>query len=201
MQTNRSSVLSPPNGPGAAQERGHQAAGNTGALSAARPEVQPVAIFSPCRKYRYTLRRRTGLDNDRVINFICLNPSTADEVVNDPTVSRLVTRGMRLGYGIVVVTNIFAWRSTDPMAMKLAYDPIGPQNDGHLLSEAQAAELVVCAWGTHGAFRGRGDQVETRLRRHGVRLHVLRLTRKTGVPEHPLYLPYALEPKLWEKAA
>lgn len=105
--------------------------------------------FSPDRLHRYTLCRDSDWPDPerRTLNFICLNPSTADEERNDPTVTRLIQRTTLLGYSRLVVTNIFAWRATDPKELKRVEDPIGPENDAYLLSTARHASMVVCAWG------------------------------------------------------
>lgn len=152
------------------------------------------AELSPCRRYRYRLWRPVGAG--ATLAVVGLNPSTADETADDPTIARLTERGRRLGFGRLVMLNLFAYRATDPREMKRAEDPVGPDNNQHLLAEAQAAALVLCAWGTHGAHRGRDQEVLRLLRGAGLKLHVLRLT-KGGHPEHPLYLPYDLSPMEW----
>ena len=107
------------------------------------------AQFSPCRRWRYTLQR-TWDANLPSINFLLLNPSTADENRNDPTVERCQRRAERMGYGALFVTNIFAWRSTDPVVLNQVPDPVGPDNDDAIMARASQCALVVCGWGNHG---------------------------------------------------
>jgi hypothetical protein len=153
------------------------------------------ATFSRCRRWRYLLWR--CWDRARpVANFLMLNPSTADEIVLDPTCARARRFAERWGYGTLLVTNVFAWRATDPGGMRAARDPVGRANDVTILRAARQADLVVCAWGNHGAHRGRSAQVAEQLRGAGVELHVLRLTA-LGEPSHPLYLPGRLRPRRW----
>ena len=128
-----------------------------------------------------------------------LNPSTATEVQNDPTVERCERRARALGFGSFRVTNIFAWRDTDPKRMRAADDPVGPGNDRAIRDGAVWADHVICAWGTHGAHLGRGPRTESLMRATGRTLYHLGLTRD-GHPRHPLYLSYATEPVLWEAA-
>ena len=71
------------------------------------------AVFSECKRYRYSLWRVWNPDLP-VCMFLMLNPSTADETTNDPTVERCQRRAVQMGYGGLHVGNIFAWRSTDP---------------------------------------------------------------------------------------
>lgn len=125
-----------------------------------------------------------------------LNPSTATEVQNDPTVERCERRARALGSGAFRVANIFAFRATDPRLMKAQADPVGPDNDAALGDSLTWADRVICAWGTHGAHLGRGPQVEQMLRRAGARPEVLGLTR-AGHPQHPLYLGYDRQPFGW----
>lgn len=125
-----------------------------------------------------------------------LNPSTADEVSNDATIVRCVRRARELGFGRLMVTNLFAFRTTSPRLLWSEVDPVGTENDGTLLDVASASDLVVCAWGAHGTLRGRALSVTRALRDAGLALHALRLTAK-GEPVHPLYVPYAMRPALW----
>lgn len=161
-----------------------------------KDDSHSTALYSPCERYRYALSR--VWDNDQAkINFVMLNPSTATEVQNDPTVERCEQRARKLGYGAFCVTNIFAWRDTDPRKMRAAADPIGPLNDSYIVQSAQWADRIVAAWGTHGEHLGRGMDVEKLLKFEGFPLYHLGLS-KAGHPKHPLYLPYAQQPQLWD---
>jgi hypothetical protein len=153
---------------------------------------QSGAAFSPCRKWRYRLWR-TWNDRKPYANFLMLNPSTADETRLDPTCSRCHGYAKAWGYGALIVTNLFAWRATDPADMKAAADPVGVDNDEHILEVAHAAGIVVAAWGNHGLFQARVDRVRAMLKEAGVQLHALRVNG-SGQPAHPLYLPSALKP-------
>jgi hypothetical protein len=152
------------------------------------------ALFSRCRKWRYLLWRKWA--DGPVANFLMLNPSTADEVKLDPSCTRARLYAERWGFGALVVTNLFGWRATDPDDMKAARDPVGFQNDKSIVEAAQQAQLVVCAWGNHGAHRDRSKKVVALLRRNDISLHVLKLNGN-GEPAHPLYLPGALRAAPW----
>jgi hypothetical protein len=152
------------------------------------------AAFSGCRRWRYTLWRRW--DGARpTVNFVMLNPSTADEVDLDPSCARAQGYAMRWGYGALIVTNVFAWRATDPRAMKAAADPVGRDNDLAIAAAAREAALVVCAWGNHALHLGRAAQVLELLRAAGKPLHALKVNAG-GQPAHPLYLDGRLKPVL-----
>lgn len=149
-----------------------------------------IAIFSPCRKYRYTLWRRWGDDwETNFCMFIGLNPSTADEINDDPTVRRCINFSKAWGYSALLMTNIFAYRATDPRDMKAIDEPIGPENDRYLIEHAAKASIVVAAWGNHGAYRDRHNLIKAMI----PNLHCLK-TSKLGMPAHPLYLPKDLNP-------
>jgi hypothetical protein len=159
-------------------------------------DAHSVAVYSACERYRYMLTR-TWDDAGRRALFIMLNPSTATEVQNDPTVERCERRARALGFGAFRVTNIFAWRETNPRAMRAAADPVGPGNDAAILESCGWADQIICAWGTHGEHLDRGPQVEALLRGTGRPLFHLGLT-KAGHPKHPLYIGYNEQPRLWE---
>ncbi|SLN68340.1 hypothetical protein AQS8620_03217 [Aquimixticola soesokkakensis] len=160
-------------------------------------DAPSTAVYSDCERFRYSLERSWDAQGRKVL-FVMLNPSTATEVQNDPTVERCERRARALGYGAFCVTNIFAWRDTDPRKMRAASDPVGPQNDATLVRFAQWADDIVCAWGTHGAHLGRGAQVEALLRATGKPLTHLGLS-KAGHPKHPLYIGYHQQPQAWDK--
>jgi hypothetical protein len=156
--------------------------------------MKSFAVFSPCRTWRYRLARFWG--PGKTLNVIALNPSTADEKENDPTVTRLIIRAQHLGFDGLVVANLFALRSTDPSSLYSHQDPIGPKNDDFILCQALECETVVCAWGNHGKLKQRGDAVKRMLRNAGIDLHAFKFTN-AGEPSHPLYLSYKIAPKPW----
>ncbi len=158
-------------------------------------DAQSSATYSDDERYRYQLTRVWAPAAGRV-SFVMLNPSTATERQNDPTVERCERRARTLGFGAFRVVNIFAWRATDPRDMRAAADPVGPENDAAIVEAARWADQVICAWGTHGAHLGRGAAVEALLRETGRPLFHLGLS-KAGHPRHPLYIAYAQEPQSW----
>jgi hypothetical protein len=147
------------------------------------------ALFSEDLTYRYRLWRRWDVKRP-IVNFLMLNPSTADEVKNDPTVERCQRRAMAMGAGELIVTNIFAFRATDPAELMNVEDPVGPDNDVEILKAAKIADVVVCAWGVHGCLCGRQGLVIRDLLLAEIRLHCLGKT-KNGHSRHPLYVAYA----------
>lgn len=140
------------------------------------------AVFSPCQTYRYLLVRRwqPGLP---LVVFIGLNPSTADDVCNDPTIRRCMSFARSWGYGGVGMINLFAFRATQPSDMKRAVDPVGPANDAWIRCVTHDAYVVVAAWGTQGGFRARCCEVAGWVEN----LYCLGLT-KAGYPRHPLFV-------------
>jgi len=101
-----------------------------------------------------------------------------------------------LGFGGFRVTNIFAWRDTDPRNMRAAKSPIGPKNDVIIQESCTWADQVIAAWGNHGAYLNRGAQVTELLRSSSKPLLHLGLS-KQGHPKHPLYISYTQNPKIW----
>lgn len=156
-------------------------------------------MFSSCERYRYTLWRQWSA-GDRTCAFIGLNPSTATDDLDDPTIRRCVGYAQTWGFDRLLMLNLFAWRATLPAAMKRQKSvAVGPQNNAWIRQLALTSQLVVAAWGNHGKFRDRDAEVRGLLVKDGVRLTYLRLTG-SGNPEHPLYLPKELVPVPWEEA-
>jgi len=161
-----------------------------------KDDAASTAVYSDCEKYRYSLTRIWNPEGSKAL-FIMLNPSTATEVQNDPTVERCERRARTLGFGSFRVTNIFAWRDTDPRKMRAATDPVGPENDLTIMQSCTWADQIICAWGAHGEHLDRGKVMKVLLDRTGLPLLHLGLT-KAGHPKHPLYIAYAQQPDLWK---
>ena len=152
------------------------------------------AVFSPCERYRYALT--WGLDTwpdprRGVCVFLMLNPSTANAFRLDPTLTRCKAFAEREGHGWLHVVNLFAFRATDPADMKRADDPVGPENDRHILRALESIDIaggtLICGWGTHGVHQGRDAHVLDLVAKSGITPHCLKQT-KAGHPGHPLYL-------------
>ena len=158
-------------------------------------DAPSTAIYSDCERYRYSLTRVWDEAGSKV-HFVMLNPSTATEIQNDPTVERCERRARALGHGGFRVTNIFAWRDTDPRNMRAAAEPIGEANDETIREGTAWADVTICAWGAHGEHRSRGAEVAKLLREMQADLLHLGLT-KAGHPKHPLYIAYTQQPEPW----
>jgi len=148
------------------------------------------AHFSRCRSYRYALWRRWA-DGPQVL-FVMLNPSTADERTDDPTIRRCAGLAASWGYGALAVGNLFAYRTPSPSVLKQAAHPVGRANDRWLARLAAESSLVVAAWGNEGAFHGRDQGMRELLGP----LNALSLTQR-GMPHHPLYVPAGTRPEPW----
>lgn len=152
-----------------------------------RVTARPCA-FSDDRIYRFTLWREWDANNSGRVLFVGLNPSTADETRDDPTIRRCIGYAKAWGFGGLCMANIFAFRATDPAVMKAAHDPIGVGNDAALFALARTCHAIVACWGTRGAHRNRGALAWMLLRNASARkVHCLG-TNADGSPKHPLYL-------------
>ena len=158
-------------------------------------DANSKAIYSNCEKYRYSLTRVWN-EKAKKLHFVMLNPSTATEIQNDPTVERCERRARTLTFGAFRVTNIFAWRDTDPKKMKSAKDPIGDENNEAILNGCLWADCTIAAWGNHGIHLDRGRYVMELLKNCGEPIFHLGIS-KVGQPKHPLYISYAILPEKW----
>lgn len=145
-----------------------------------------TAVLDPTRTYRYRLERTLGPESKTAL-FVMLNPSTADETQDDPTIRRCIAFAKREGCGRLVVCNLYALRSTDPTALRTAADPKGPENEDHLRRAAAEADIIVAAWGGNhlgGVWPLRVAAILADQKP----LYTLKRTAK-GDPGHPLYVP------------
>jgi len=174
------------------------------------PPVIDDAYLAVDGRYRYWLTRSCGTpwtgSTVRYVNFIGLNPSTADATRDDPTVRRLRGFAKSWGYDGFWLTNLFAFRATDPADLCFHQGDIdGPENTRWLEEVAARAGLVVAAWGAvDGLFRNNVRFAERRatglinLILSEVDVHVLGITKR-GFPRHPLYVKSDTQPVLWRR--
>lgn len=156
--------------------------------------------FSPCKKYRYTLWRSWADDlfvnrtHEGYVQWIGLNPSTADDAQDDPTIRRCKAFTKSFGYNRMCMTNLFGYRATDPDEMMRQERAVGGDNLKWIVEVGRGAAIIIAAWGTKGDFRHQDKVVLSQLK-HRVEkpVHCLRIT-DGGFPEHPLYLPKTLKP-------
>ena len=153
--------------------------------------MKKTAKLSDCRIYRYELWR-TWDDSKPYAMFIGLNPSTADETEDDPTILRCINFAKSWGYGGLCMANLFAYRATQPEDMKKASDPIGDKNNETLILLAQKAGVIIAAWGNDGVFLNRSEEIRSLI----PEINVLKFN-KSGEPAHPLYLKSTLTPIEW----
>tara|TARA_B110000495_G_scaffold192073_1_gene195834 strand:- start:1336 stop:1824 length:489 start_codon:yes stop_codon:yes gene_type:complete len=143
--------------------------------------IKKSAVFSNCRKYRYSLTRSWNSAGGYVL-FIGLNPSIADEKIDDPTLTRCINFAKDWGYGGLIMVNLFAYMSTYPTDLKKVKLPIGNNNNKHILKNHQKSQLTVAAWGNDGHFLKRDKEV-LKIICNPMCLNI----NKSGQPAHPLY--------------
>lgn len=146
------------------------------------------ATISDCGRYRYRLWRTWEI-NLPTLCFVMLNPSTANECEDDPTIRRCLGFARRDGFGGISVTNLFAFRATDPAELSKVSDPVGPLNEEFLLRSRGVALMtrLVAAWGASvpWALRSRARCLSTNVSVNDPQC--LGVT-KDGSPRHPLYV-------------
>lgn len=152
------------------------------------------AVISKCGKYRYRLERH-GHSLYGATAIIMVNPSTADATQDDATIRKLMGFGERNKWGKLIIGNLFAYRATDVRDLGKAVDPIGPENDDHLIHILAECDQVICAWGPIAkqpkAWRNRFLNVLTLIDGAGLDPLCIGPTAMCGHPKHPLMLPYS----------
>ena len=133
--------------------------------------------------YRWLLTREWDTDLP-VVNFVGLNPSTANAAMDDPTMRRLLGFAQRWGFGKFVMTNLFAWRSPHPRDLRSCSEPVGLKNNESIRRAAAEAQLVVVCWGEGGYLLDRWRAVARFL----PKMPSCFGTTRSGQPRHPLYL-------------
>jgi hypothetical protein len=120
--------------------------------------------------------------------FIGLNPSTANERLNDPTIRRCMGFANRWGYGGIFMCNVFTLVSKDPKALNHENQLAQGSNLSMKIIREKCKEAVA-AWGALIAQVRNWENRIARIENDLAPLSCLGMT-KDGHPRHPLYLPY-----------
>lgn len=155
------------------------------------PDYDTGAIFSkPQADYRYLLWRQLGPSRQTCL-FVMLNPSVADAVRLDPTVTKCIHWVREWGFGRLEVVNIFAYIATDPYQIKQGYEWIvGPDNDQFIGEAIDRADRVIVAWGDYGTIMDRGQHVLDMMRQRKRSAYCFGVTKGNKQPRHPVRLGY-----------
>ena len=157
---------------------------------------QSEAHFSSCEKFRYWLRRDWDLTK-APISFLMLNPSTADEMVNDPTIERCQRRAITMGFGSMIIVNLFPFRMTNSKLLNTVENLLGDaaQADDTILRAAKLSEITVCGWGKHALAAPRAQYIMALLKQADLQNKVMCLQLNAdNSPQHPLYIGYTKQP-------
>ncbi len=148
--------------------------------------------------YRYLLTRNITATSNRVLLVCMLNPSTADEEKNDPTISRVCRLAENGGYGRLLVLNLLGVRATNPMDIWSHENPQGIDNWKtweYVLKDLVPERDNVCvAWGRAPVARNQLCQFIPALVEASFYLKVWTQPLMTwvknadGSPRHPLYI-------------
>ncbi len=144
-------------------------------------EQMAGAKFSECRRYRYSLWRVWDTTKPKIM-FIGLNPSTANETKNDPTIRRVIEMAKAWGFGGVYMMNLFAWVSAYPEELLKCDDPVG-ENDDYLTNVSEMVKEIVFCWGAFKEAEQRANYVKLMFP-YAKAL----IINKDGSPRHPLYV-------------
>ena len=149
------------------------------------------AILSSCKKHRLQLWREWDSNLPKVL-FIMLNPSTADDQQDDPTLRRCIDFAKQWGFGGLYIGNLYSFRAADPKTLLKVSKFSHRDNYKHLVTMANQCQLVVCAWGNYPVIKKLGipKNIFKYLEQN---LHCLALSKKS-MPMHPLYLKKSLTP-------
>lgn len=152
------------------------------------------AVFSPDQRYRYTLSRRLGFLGEGTVLFVGLNPSTATAETNDRTIRRCMGFSQAWGFQVMLMGNIYAFRSTDPAKLPAEPDCVGEENAHYLALMLAAATKVIAAWGGY-RLGPEGLELTQLVAASGKSFSLGR--NDDGTPCHPLYLSKKTELVPW----
>lgn len=123
------------------------------AMVATPRPVEPILRSAEIEgDYRFVLRRVWG--GGPCLGIVMLNPSTADHEKDDPTLWECMKHACRLGFGSIVITNLYPFRSPSvPELMVWLHakprSDIMLANDHRACSALNPCDKIMFAWGNH----------------------------------------------------
>jgi len=136
-------------------------------------------LFSNEKKCRFSLERIWDSNKKQAL-VIGINPSFADQKLDDPTVSKLITLCRYNDFGGFILLNLFPFISTQPIALDRT---VGLKKNRILLENfVSKSESIICIWGN---TLGQMPETYNFLNAHNLLCFG---TNKNGSPKHPLYL-------------
>jgi hypothetical protein len=158
------------------------------------------AIISDCKMYRYRLERDV-LTKGKVGVFCWVNPSTADAETDDHSSRKGLGFAATLGWRRYILVNTFAYRAKYIRDLRIAHDPVGPDNDRHIEQAMRDADIHVVGWGSLSklpeSLRGRWKDIVRIADRVGCKLYCIGVCAD-GHPRHPLMTPYDIPMTEWQ---
>lgn len=159
------------------------------------------AEFSDDRKYRFALWRIWDRSKPLVM-FVGLNPSTANETSNDPTIKSVCRIAKNNGYGGAYMMNCFPIVSTDPKVCETFYTSWFPYehhqfaiNQMKLKDIGAICKDIVFAWGNFEVVKKcKRDKELSQIFPNAMALSI----NKNGSPKHPLYCKSDTKFVKWE---
>lgn len=157
------------------------------------PSEKAGAYISDCGRFRYSLWRRWDTE-ESWLGFVMLNPSTADAMMDDPTIRKCIGFAKRWGFGGILVANLYPFRATDPRELKAVgycadrrFTEAREINQRALTVMWSYTQTIVAAWGVHARPQD-ADLARCLI----PRLFRIGALTNNGNPRHPLMAPYAL---------
>lgn len=148
------------------------------------------ALFSEDRKHRYLLWRIWKQKTPSLL-FIGLNPSTADDKMNDPTIRRLIKFAAGWGFGSLYCANLFTQVTPRPSDLIKVDNLAIEKSILSIQRSAEKCDTILFGWGSFKEAKMVSEQIVEMFPRAkclGV--------NHDGSPKHPLYLKatVSLEP-------
>lgn len=142
------------------------------------------AIFSDDRKYRYALWRVWN-PVKHLLMQVSLNPSDANELKNDPTITWGIVRADRNDFGGFLMANLYAYVSTNPDNLLNNGNAVGEYTDYYIKEMVKLSATQLCGWGSFKPVIKRCGEVYKML----TNPYCLGVNAN-GQPKHPLYIGY-----------
>lgn len=152
-------------------------------------QVRGSAVFSNCGDYRPYLSR--GWGPGPTIMWLCMNPSSATDTVDDATSRKLTRHSRRLGFGRLFLLNVMDYRATHPDALPAGQE-VSEQNLEYIARCARRSDTIVAAYGGLQNKAAWKEYANRAVNACGDVFFSCAATNQNGSPRHPRMFPRTL---------
>lgn len=173
------------------------------------PNYTKYASLSDDKRHRFLLTRKWKTQKEEryilglygEVLWILLNPSNANDTIDDPTIKKIVTFTDRMGFTSLSVVNLYSYISSSPAVLwnEQTREERKDLNFAYIKAAADKATRIMFTWGDYQVAHTMGAKITAMLLANGNRIFYCLGKNVNGSPKHPVRLSYSTQVEVYYK--